>query len=287
MVKIKLLCFSLFETASSLKLFLGLKQKKMVTTYNKGIYSSDVTEPATLSPCNHEEGDYRALLHCESMSKEGVNQAMIFTVDTNVVVIATLVISELSLLEVWIKFGKTANRKYLPIHGIVKSLGPERAACLTLFCSLTGCDEVSFFSSCGEKTAWKAWQNYPQLTESLVKLYNNPTVEVIKSEMNTNERFVYLMYDAALTKYEVNKCRHQLFTQYGQQLKNLTPTQVSLKQHILRAVYQAAFVWAQSMIPMQNLASPDEQGLGWNKEGSNFVLCWMMQPKVSEACKHL
>ena len=41
------------------------------------------------------------------------------------------------------------------------------------------------------------------------------------------------------------------------------------------------------MIPMQNLASPDEQGLGWNKEGSNFVLCWMMQPKVSEACKHL
>ena len=140
---------------------------------------------------------------------------MIFTVDTNVVVIATLVISELSLLEVWIKFGKTANRKYLPIHGIVKSLGPERAACLTLFCSLTGCDEVSFFSSCGKKTAWKTWQNYPQLTESLVKLCNNPTVEVIKSEMNTIiERFVCLMYHEASTKYEVNKCRHQLLHKF-------------------------------------------------------------------------
>ena len=68
-------------------LFPGLKQKTMMTTHNKGIYSSDGTEPATLSLCNHEEGDYRALLHCESMSKEGVNQAIIFTADTDVLVI--------------------------------------------------------------------------------------------------------------------------------------------------------------------------------------------------------
>ena len=61
----------------------------MVTTYTKGIYSSDGIETATLSPCNHEEGDYRALLHCENMSKAGVNQAMIFTLDINVVVIDT------------------------------------------------------------------------------------------------------------------------------------------------------------------------------------------------------
>ena len=66
-------------------------QKKMVTTYNEGIYYSNIIEPATLLHCNHEEGDYGALLHSENMSKEGVNQAMIFTVDTNVVVIATSV----------------------------------------------------------------------------------------------------------------------------------------------------------------------------------------------------
>ena len=74
---------------------------------------------------------------------------MIFTVDTNVAVIATSVFSELSLLQLWIEFGKTANRKNIPIHDIVKSLGPERAGCLTLFHSLTECDQVSFFSSCG------------------------------------------------------------------------------------------------------------------------------------------
>ena len=117
----------------------------MMTTHSKGIYSSDGIEPATLSLCNHEEGNYRALLHCESMSKEGVNQAIIFTADSDVLVTVASVFSELSLLELWIEFGKSANRKYIPIHEIVKSLGPERAGYLTLFHSLTRCDQVSFF----------------------------------------------------------------------------------------------------------------------------------------------
>ena len=52
---------------------------------------------------------------------------MIFTADTDVVVIATSVLSELSLFELWIEFGKTANRKYIPIHEIVKPLSSQRA----------------------------------------------------------------------------------------------------------------------------------------------------------------
>ena len=48
-------------------------------------------------------------------------------------------------------------------------------------------------------------------------------------------------------------------------------------------MYQAAFVWTQSLIPMQNLPSPDEWG--WNKQGNSFVACCMTQPSVSEAFK--
>ena len=142
----------------------------MLTTYNEDLYSSDGTEPAALSPCNHEEGDRRAFLHCENRSKEGVSQVMMFTVDTDVAVIAASVFTELILLELWIESGKTGNSKYIPIYEIVKSLGPERARFLTLFHSLTGCDEVLLFSSFGKRTAWKTWQNYSRLTESLTKL---------------------------------------------------------------------------------------------------------------------
>ena len=54
------------------------------------MYSSDSTEPTELSPCNHEDGDYRSLLHYVVISKEGVNKAIIFTADNNAVVIAIL-----------------------------------------------------------------------------------------------------------------------------------------------------------------------------------------------------
>ena len=151
------------------------------------------------------------LFFTENMSKEGANQAMMFTADTDVAVIATSVFSELILLELWIEFGKTANRKYIPIFEIVKSLGPERAWCLTFFHSLTGYYKVLFSSSCGNREAWKTWQNYLWLTESLVKLCNNPTAKVIESKMNTFEKIFCLMYHAASTKYEVNKCRRQSF----------------------------------------------------------------------------
>ena len=61
------------------------------------------------------------------------------------------------------------------------------------------------------------------------------------------------MYHAESTRY-----RRQLFAQCGRQIKkNLPRTQDSLKQHVLIAVYQAAFVWSQSLMPMQNRPSPD------------------------------
>ena len=110
---------SLFQFISNCiksKLFPGLRQKKMETAYNEDLYSSDGTESAKISPCNHEEDDCRVFLHCENMSKEGVNQAMMFIADIDVAIIATSVFSELILLELWIEFGKTANRKYIPIY---------------------------------------------------------------------------------------------------------------------------------------------------------------------------
>ena len=63
-------------------------------------------------------------------------------------------------------------------------------------------------------------------------------------------------------------------TQLTTQELNLPSTQDSLKQHVLRPVYQAAFILAQSLIPVQNLQSPDEWG--WNKQRNNSLSCWMM-----------
>jgi uncharacterized ParB-like nuclease family protein len=46
--------------------------------------------------------------------------------------------------------------RWIPIHDIVRSLGP-RSKALPFFHAFTGCDTVSAFVGKGKKTAWQAW----------------------------------------------------------------------------------------------------------------------------------
>ena len=101
--------------------------KEILTTYDDKVLKSSGDIPEDLSPCNHEEGDYRALLHCYNMSKSGLSKVMISTVDTDVVVIAISSFHSMLLEELWIEFGVGEHRQYIPIHDIVSALGPEKA----------------------------------------------------------------------------------------------------------------------------------------------------------------
>ena len=53
--------------------------------------------------------------------------------------------------------------------------------------------------------------------------------------------------------------------------KNLPPTQDSLEQHVLRAVYQATFVWIQSLIPMENLLGKVQ--INGRETSKKIILC--------------
>ena len=45
-----------------------------------------------------------------------------------------------------------------------------KSANLPLFHALTGCDTVSSFAGIGKKTAWAAWNVYPEVTDAFVEL---------------------------------------------------------------------------------------------------------------------
>ena len=40
----------------------------------------------------------------------------------------------------------------------------------------------------------------------------------------------------------------ELFTNKGRSIENIPPTSAALRQHVLRAAYQAGYVWAQSAV---------------------------------------
>ena len=77
----------------------------------------------------------------------------------------------LSLNKLWVEFGVDQNRKYLPIHKIVYSLGEETCRALPIWFALTGCDRKSIFSGRGKKTAWKYGRFFQKLQKPLSGTY--------------------------------------------------------------------------------------------------------------------
>ena len=138
--------------------------------------SQSVADFDTIMPCNHQEADSRIFLHLSHAAQQGHSKAFIRTVDSAVVVIAVGHFGSLGVMELWISFGTGKAFQHIPVHEITHTLGPEKSLSCPLFHSFTGCDTTSSFLGIGKKTAWAAWQAYPDLTETLLTLSDDPTL---------------------------------------------------------------------------------------------------------------
>ena len=67
-------------------------------------------------------------------------------------------------------FGTGGHFRFIPIHEVAVVVGPRKSATLHLFHALTWCDTVSSFAGIGKKTAWAAWNVYPEVTEAFEDL---------------------------------------------------------------------------------------------------------------------
>jgi hypothetical protein len=74
------------------------------------------------------------------------------------------VFDDLNVDHLWMTFGKGKDLRWIPIHYIVRSLGP-RSEALPFFHAFTGCDTVSAFVGKCKKTAWQAWNVFENATE--------------------------------------------------------------------------------------------------------------------------
>ena len=139
----------------------------IVATVNDQVLSNKSScDKAFISKCNHEEADTRVLLHVFDVVSKGIKKVKIYTVDTDVVVIALYHYFSLDIDEFWIEFGVGKNRRFLPIHLYAEAMGEELCRGLPFWYCLTGCDTVSMFSGRGKKTAWKVWGVFPEATKA-------------------------------------------------------------------------------------------------------------------------
>ena len=123
-----------------------------------------------LVPCSHEEDDTRLFGHVADAVKKGYRKLLVRTVDTDVVVVAIATLNRTKPDELWVAFGTGGYFRFIPFHKVAAAVGPRKSSTLPLFHALTGCDTVSSFAGIGKKTAWAAWNVYPEVTEAFEEL---------------------------------------------------------------------------------------------------------------------
>ena len=112
--------------------------------------SNQTWDLSEISFCNQEEADIRMFLHV----KHATSNAVIKTVDTEVVIFAIFCFKLLKINKLWIEFGVAGNTRYISIHVAVSSLPQSQTMCASLpfFHAFTGCDTVSSFFGIGKKS---------------------------------------------------------------------------------------------------------------------------------------
>ena len=117
--------------------------------------------------------------------------------DTDIVTIAVSAFPSLEasgLEQLWIEFWLGHSLKWLPIHEMVTSLGPEKSSGILFFHAFTGCDIVSSFRGKGKKTAWQTWDVHPEVSPIFTKVSLYPSV-IEDNDLSMLEWFLNLMYD--------------------------------------------------------------------------------------------
>ena len=77
---------------------------------------------------------------------------------------------------IWVEFGQGQSVRWLPIHDMVVNLSPEKSSGMLFFHAFTGCDVVSAFRGKGKKTAWQAWDVFPEVSPVFTKLSQYPPI---------------------------------------------------------------------------------------------------------------
>ena len=133
---------SLVENIITSGLFIGSLEDKAVANQDVDLL--------LLMPCNIEEEDERMFVHVQHAA-ELCPHVLIKTVDSDVVVIALGAFHRIrSLQEPWIEVGVRKHLRYIPIHEMAMSLGPQSAIAFLFYHTFSGCDTTSSLKGKGK-----------------------------------------------------------------------------------------------------------------------------------------
>ena len=103
---------------------------------------------------NHEEADTRLILHSLDSVNVGFKRLLVHCRDTDVLLLLIHFFGRIPV-EVWMCAGTAKQRKYYPVHEIVKKIHHDVIDNILGFHAITGSDTTSSFLGYGKKSGWK------------------------------------------------------------------------------------------------------------------------------------
>ena len=135
--------------------------------------------------------------------------------------------------------GTSRQRRYIPVHRI--PLSEEKRKSLLAFHAITGCDTTSQFYGEGKASAWKIFEDAPDLLEHL-----GEQSQISADVLAKAEAFVCKFYNQGTQEVEINKKREAAFRKSKKDLDALPLTQGALILHVKGANYQT-MVWHKAL----------------------------------------
>ncbi|KAK3750309.1 hypothetical protein QZH41_001768 [Actinostola sp. cb2023] len=213
-----------------------------------GISVISIGSDRSMPECNHEEADTRIVVHVlHAIQVDQSQSVLVRTVDTDVIVILIGKFHHLKAiqpdLDLWVAFGMGRNFSFISVNIICAGLGEARSRSLPVFHALSGCDTTSSFYGKGKKSAWQAWELYPDVTPIFEFLANNPfhQMTVDSDRFKRIERYTVILFDKWSSLDCINNTRMELFCK-NRAMDKLPPTQ-NIKDGLSRDTRNQCFLF--------------------------------------------
>lgn len=252
--------------------------KTIVTATTNGAQSNDY-DVSYLSS-NHEEADTLLILHASHASNRG-QTVHILSPDTDVFILAVRRLRQLGENTCMI-VGTGEKRRIVPIKPVHDAVGSTIAEALPGFHAFTGCDTTGKFTGKGKVTCWNT---LTAARPNVIRAFGlGETNELSQNTFDALEEFVCRLYCLRSAIVNISDLRWYLFKKNQAEAEKLPPTRATLRNHTLRAHYQA-MVWANDIIPKPVLPSP--LNYGWTLDGTTYTAVTSDLPPAPSAVVEL
>ena len=173
---------------------------------------------------------------CLLLTRQECSRVVIRSPDTDVAILCLYNYEELSCDQLSFLTGTGKRQRFIPVHSVVHSLGPDVCKLLPAFHAITGCDSTGALYEHSKKHAFSLLKEHLESLSALERFGSCPSCTALNEEtVDVAIKFICLLYNQKSMTHDINNLHYLLCTKKNLQSSKLPPTEDSVKLHFCKA----------------------------------------------------